>query len=103
MIITDTTKTWLDLRSALKGNDPCMLISLGHPLTVASAHAVDYDKIAAQHSRMFYWTTLEFYTPIQFVSRRRDHSYLEGYAGPFRKIDATEVTRVASVVSAAEA
>ncbi|KAH9899561.1 PLC-like phosphodiesterase [Cubamyces lactineus] len=82
VIITDTTKTWLDLRSALE---------------------VDYDKIAAQHSRMFYWTTLEFYTPIQFVSRRRDHSYLEGYAGPFRKIDSTEVTRVASVVSAAEA
>ncbi|EIW61594.1 PLC-like phosphodiesterase [Trametes versicolor FP-101664 SS1] len=69
VIITDTTKTWLDLRSALE---------------------VDYDKIAAQHSRLFYWTKLEFYTPIQIITRRRDHSYLEGYAGPFRKIEAAE-------------
>lgn len=52
--------------------------------------AVDYDKIAAQHSRLFYWTKLEFYTPIQIITRRRDHSYLEGYAGPFRKIEAAE-------------
>ncbi|KAI0722667.1 PLC-like phosphodiesterase [Earliella scabrosa] len=69
VIITDTTKTWLDLRSALQ---------------------VDYDKIAAQYSRMFYWTTLEFYTPMQVYQRIRDHSYLEGYAGPFRKIDTVE-------------
>ena len=51
---------------------------------------VDYDKIAAQHSRMFYWTTLEFYTPMQMLLRRRDHMYLEGYAGPFRKFDTVE-------------
>ncbi|TBU41465.1 PLC-like phosphodiesterase [Dichomitus squalens] len=69
VIITDVTKTWLDLRSALQ---------------------VDYDKIAAQHSRLFYWTTLEFYTPVQMLARRRDHVYLEGYAGPFRKIDTVE-------------
>ena len=51
---------------------------------------VDYDKIAAQYSRMFYWTTLEFYTPMQVYQRIRDHSYLEGYAGPFHKIDTVE-------------
>ena len=51
---------------------------------------MDYDKIAAQHSRMFYWTTLEFYTPMQIYQRRKDHSYLEGYAGPFRKMDIVE-------------
>ncbi|RPD66867.1 PLC-like phosphodiesterase [Lentinus tigrinus ALCF2SS1-7] len=69
VIITDVTKTWLDLRGALQ---------------------VDYDKIAAQYSRMFYWTTLEFYTPMQIYQRRKDHSYLEGYAGPFRKMDMVE-------------
>lgn len=58
--------------------------------------AVDYDKIAAQHSRMFYWTTLEFYTPMQIYQRRRDHSYLEGYAGPFRKMDTVEPLQVVS-------
>ncbi|KAI9000731.1 PLC-like phosphodiesterase [Trametes punicea] len=79
VIITDVTRTWLDLRSALE---------------------VDYDKIAAQYSRLFYWTTLEFYTPVQLISRRRDHHYLEGYAGPFRKVDATEVSRVVSVTGA---
>lgn len=39
---------------------------------------------------MFYWTTLEFYTPMQIYQRRKDHSYLEGYAGPFRKMDIVE-------------
>ncbi|KAI9064831.1 PLC-like phosphodiesterase [Trametes sanguinea] len=79
VIITDVTRTWLDLRSALE---------------------VDYDKIAAQHSRLFHWTNVEFYTPIQLISRRRDHLYLERYAGPFRKTDTTDVTRVVSVAEA---
>ncbi|KAI0677253.1 PLC-like phosphodiesterase [Trametes maxima] len=79
VIITDVTKTWLDLRSALE---------------------VDYDNIAAQHSRMFYWTALEFYSPIQFVVRRRDHLDLERYAGPFRKIDVAEALPVVSATGA---
>ena len=55
---------------------------------------MDYDKIAAQHSRLFYWTTLEFYTPMQIIQRTRDHMYLEGYAGPFRKVDTLEPAAV---------
>ena len=39
---------------------------------------------------MFYWTTLEFYTPLQMLLRRRDHMYLGGHAGPFRKFDSVE-------------
>ncbi|KAH9943177.1 PLC-like phosphodiesterase [Epithele typhae] len=74
VIITDTTKTWLDLRSALQ---------------------VDYDNIAAQHSRMFYWTNVQFYTPMLALLRRRDHIYLEGYAGPFRKVDTLEPAALA--------
>lgn len=58
---------------------------------------MDYDRIAAQHSRMFYWTTLEFYTPMQIIQRTRDHMYLEGYAGPFRKIDTLEPAAVTVV------
>ena len=57
---------------------------------------VDYDKIAAQHSRLFYWTTLEFYSPMQMLARHRDHIYLEGYAGPFRKVDTVEPLQVVS-------
>ena len=43
---------------------------------------------------MFYWTTLEFYTPMQIIQRTRDHMYLEGYAGPFRKVDTLEPAAV---------
>lgn len=88
VIITDVTKTWLDLRGALQGS----VYSLGSvfPHAADGLHVVDYDKIAAQYSRMFYWTTLEFYTPMQIYQRRKDHSYLEGYAGPFRKMDIVE-------------
>ncbi|OBZ70078.1 Phosphatidylglycerol phospholipase C [Grifola frondosa] len=79
VIITDVTKTWLNLRAALE---------------------VDYDKIAAQHSRMFLWTTLEFYTPLQMIERRRDQLYLEMFAGPFRKEEDGVQALPAAVVSA---
>jgi len=61
-IITDVTKTWLDLRSTLQ---------------------MDYEKIVSQHGRSFLWTTLIFYTPIQVMIRQLEHFYLETLAGPF--------------------
>jgi len=61
-IITDVTKTWLDLRSALQ---------------------MDYDKIVSQHGRIFLWTTLTYYTPVQALFVRLAQTYLEHIAGPF--------------------
>ncbi|KAF9567419.1 PLC-like phosphodiesterase [Agrocybe pediades] len=61
-IITDTTKTWLDLRSALQ---------------------TDYEKIGSQYGRFFLWTTLKFYTPVILAYSRKSQSYLESIAGPF--------------------
>lgn len=61
-IITDVTKTWLDLRSALQG---------------------DYEKVGSQYGRIFLWTTFRFYTPFLFASSRRAQTYLENIAGPF--------------------
>jgi len=61
-IITDVTKTWLDLRSGLQ---------------------MDYEKIVSQHGRIFLWTTLRFYTPIQAMNVRFSQDYLERIAGPF--------------------
>ncbi|KJA29766.1 hypothetical protein HYPSUDRAFT_60618 [Hypholoma sublateritium FD-334 SS-4] len=61
-IITDVTKTWLDLRSALQ---------------------TDYDKIGSQYGRSFLWTTLHFYTPFLFLAKRESLKDLESKAGPF--------------------
>nr|GAT59327.1 predicted protein [Mycena chlorophos] len=62
VILTDTTRTWLDLRSAL--------------------HA-DYDKVSVQHSRSFLWTTLRFYTLAIYAQHTITRSNLERVAGPF--------------------
>jgi len=61
-IITDVTKTWLDLRSTLQ---------------------MDYEKIVSQHGRSFLWTTLIFYTPVQVMLRQLELFNLENIAGPF--------------------
>ncbi|KAF8969351.1 PLC-like phosphodiesterase [Flammula alnicola] len=61
-IITDVTKTWLDLRSALQ---------------------TDYEKIGSQYGRVFLWTTFRFYTPVIFAYNRWIQNYLESIAGPF--------------------
>ncbi|KAJ6615655.1 PLC-like phosphodiesterase [Mycena sp. CBHHK59/15] len=62
VILTDVTKTWLDLRSALHS---------------------DYDKITAQYSRFFLWTTLHFYAPFQYAWAVFGRDSLERVAGPF--------------------
>jgi len=48
----------------------------------------DYDKIGAQYSRVFLWTTLRFYTPIVMAHGQLARLSLESVAGPF---DAVEV------------
>ncbi|KAJ7228185.1 PLC-like phosphodiesterase [Mycena pura] len=62
VILTDVTKTWLELRTAL--------------------HA-DYDKITAQYSRFFLWTNMRFYHPFRYVKVVLGRDYLERIAGPF--------------------
>ncbi|KAH9482332.1 Phosphatidylglycerol phospholipase C [Psilocybe cubensis] len=66
-IITDVTKTWLDLRSALQ---------------------TDYDSIGSQYGRFFLWTSLKFYMPVLAMYNRKVQTYLESIAGPF---DAAEI------------
>ncbi|KAJ3503150.1 hypothetical protein NLJ89_g8560 [Agrocybe chaxingu] len=61
-IITDYTKTWLDLRTSLR---------------------TDYDKIGSQYGRFFLWTTLRYYSPVLLAYSRMAQSYLESVAGPF--------------------
>ncbi|KAH8096687.1 PLC-like phosphodiesterase [Cristinia sonorae] len=68
VILTDVTRTWLDLRQALQA---------------------DYDKIAAQHGRTFLWTTLQYYPPFQIFSRMVESTYLESVKGPFLVAPAT--------------
>jgi phosphatidylglycerol phospholipase C len=61
-IITDATKTWLDLRTALH---------------------TDYDKISSQYGRIFLWTTLRYYTPFVLACGKLYQTKLERVAGPF--------------------
>ncbi|KAE9407234.1 PLC-like phosphodiesterase [Gymnopus androsaceus JB14] len=61
-ILTDVTKTWLDMRSALY---------------------TDYEKIGLQYSRSFLWTTLYYYTPVQMYFRSMVDKRLQKIAGPF--------------------
>jgi len=67
VILTDVPQVWLDLRSAL---------------------SADYDKIAAQHSRTFLWTTWTYYPPWQIFIRTAENKYLEYVKGPFVEVAA---------------
>jgi len=66
-ILTDVTKTWIDLRAALR---------------------VDYDTIGAKYSRLFLWTTFRFYTPVVVASGHMYRLALESIAGPFDAVEA---------------
>ena len=57
------------------------LSRLTHLLT---GPAVDYDKIARQHSRLFLWTTMHYYSPVQAFTRIAKKAALEYVAGPFK-------------------
>ncbi|KAI0797104.1 PLC-like phosphodiesterase [Abortiporus biennis] len=76
VILTDVPKTWLNLRSALQ---------------------VDYDKIVSKHSRLFLYTTWQFYTPYQMLMRKYIKARLEEAAGPFKFSDTTTVPEAVSI------
>ncbi|KAH9948787.1 PLC-like phosphodiesterase [Amylocystis lapponica] len=75
VILTDVTRTWLDLRAAMQ---------------------VDYDKIAARHSRMFLWTSLQYYTAWQYRLSWLSGKTLEMFAGPFTVQDVVDVSAPAT-------
>jgi hypothetical protein len=80
VILTDVTRTWLDLRTALH----CKFVSLDAVATRASPDSTaDYDKIGSKYGRIFLWTTLQFYTPFVLAHGRASKSYLESIGGPF--------------------
>lgn len=80
-IITDFTKTWLDLRSDLQSefeNTSCF-----NEANYPSPVVADYEKIGSQYGRFFLWTTFKFYTPVMMAYSRLAKAYLESIAGPF--------------------
>lgn len=44
--------------------------------------SVDYDKIAAQHSRYFLWTTWRYYPPYRYLTLSMENYYLTSIKGP---------------------
>ncbi|KAJ7246606.1 PLC-like phosphodiesterase [Mycena haematopus] len=70
VILTDVTRTWLDLRTALHS---------------------DYEKIAARYSRFFLWTSFRFYPPVRFIRAVVNRERLESIAGPFDKLKISPV------------
>ncbi|KAG5648717.1 hypothetical protein DXG03_000064 [Asterophora parasitica] len=89
VIITDVTKTWLDLRTALQGT---FFTLESAKMTWAYADVpfiADYEKIGSQYGRIFLWTTPKFYTPYLLAHSKQAQSYLERIAGPFDAIAVT--------------
>lgn len=78
-ILTDVTRTWLDMRSALYGT--CRIFS---PFSFLPPSAADYEKTGLQYSRIFLWTTLDYWTPIQMLRQTAEVKRLQSIAGPFR-------------------
>ncbi|KAF5387680.1 hypothetical protein D9615_000752 [Tricholomella constricta] len=72
VIITDVTKTWLDMRTALQ---------------------TDYEKIGSQYGRIFLWTTPRFYTPFLLAHSKQAQIHLERIAGPFDAIPVTHTIK----------
>jgi len=62
VILTDSTKTWVDLRKSLQS---------------------DYEKIGSQYGRGFLWTSLLFYSPVVLLFQYLTQTKLESIAGPF--------------------
>lgn len=80
MILTDVTKTWLDMRTALRCK--CLRFGVASWILMASWTA-DYDKTGLQYSRCFLWTTPRWYKPFLNAQRRALKADLEKIAGPF--------------------
>lgn len=60
-ILTDVTKTWLELRESLRGASPDLLYTQYLSLTT-----VDYDKVLMRSSRLFLWTTPGYWGLVQY-------------------------------------
>ncbi|EIN10494.1 PLC-like phosphodiesterase [Punctularia strigosozonata HHB-11173 SS5] len=64
-ILTDVTKTWLDLRTKL---------------------AADYENGINQHSRLFLWTSYRFFTPFMTARLLLGRTSLQKMAGPYESV-----------------
>jgi phosphatidylglycerol phospholipase C len=64
VILTDVTRVWLDMRSALQS---------------------DYHKQIARYGRFFLWTSWRFYSPVIFTEHFFHKLSLEKVAGPFNQ------------------
>jgi len=75
-ILTDVTKTWLDMRAALDG---------------------DYEKVGAQYTRSFLWTGPLYYAAVQYGMVVLKKRQLEKVAGSFDIIESEVNTHRAIV------
>jgi len=75
-ILTDVTKTWLDMRAALDG---------------------DYDKVGARYKRSFLWTGPLYYAAVQYGMLLMARRKLERVAGSFDDVEGEANTRSAIV------
>ncbi|KAF8843114.1 PLC-like phosphodiesterase [Paxillus ammoniavirescens] len=78
VVLTDTTKIWLELRGAL---------------------LVDYDAILSRYGRWFLWTTWKFYLPNIIMTHRVTKYHLESVAGSLDKYALPESTMVEAVAA----
>ncbi|KAH8118424.1 PLC-like phosphodiesterase [Phellopilus nigrolimitatus] len=65
-IITDVTKSYLSMRSSVE---------------------VDYAKVDSEYGRLFLWTNMHYYTPLQLVTWRKLTLAMEKFGGPFTSLN----------------
>lgn len=92
VILTDVTKTWLELRAALVGEGVSQLAWSCYSIMPL----VDYDAILSQYSRLFLWTNWKFYVPPSLAARVVRYS-LESSAGPFEGFAPPETSTTKTV------
>jgi len=65
VILTDVTRTWLDLRASLQA---------------------DYDNTVSKYGRIFLWRNWYFYSPVILAFQHLHMMHLERVAGPFNQV-----------------
>lgn len=99
MILTDKTKTWLDLRGQLQSeqNFPSSLFAY-HSSTLIYVNlrqSEDYEKISAKYSsRVFLWIRPQYYDFYQWGKEYQNIFALEKAGGPLTSVEPRSWTSI---------
>lgn len=98
-VITDVTKTYLDLRAQVEGEKRLLagliLYNINTRLTA------DYAKVDYENGRMFLWTSAWYYTPVQWYLWRWQQSFLQNAGGSLDNVEGPAMANTATTAVSA--